>query len=113
MKQIFKIKKGQIQFDKEKITIKDDAKKQRWILTSILCLGAIYGALTFLKYFKSGEAFDYWFGLFIGLLNFIILVIWLLRSFRSEISLNEVKSIRIKQRFSNKFLDLCFSGTIY
>ena len=106
MNQTFKLKKGGILFEGDKIIIKDDAKKQKWILTLILCLGTIYGALTFLRYFKTGDQFDYWFGLIIALLNILILTVWLLRSFRSEISINEVKSMKIKHRFRNKFLDI-------
>ena len=106
MTQKFKLKKGEILFDADKITIKDDARKQKWIFTLILGLGTIYGVLTILRYFKTGDKFEYWFGLFIGLLNILILTLWLLRSCRSEISMNEVKSMKIKQRFRNKFLDI-------
>jgi len=106
MKQTFKLKKGEILFAEHKIFIKDDAKKQKWILTAILCLGTIYGFLTFLNYYKTGDKFDFWFGLLIGVLDILILTIWLLRSVRSEISLSEVKSMKLKQRFNNKFLDI-------
>ena len=106
MKQTFKLKKGEILFDENKIIIKDDAKKQKWIFTAILCLGIIYGFLTFLKYYKTGDQFDVWFGLLIAVLDILILTVWLLRSVRSEISLSEVKSMKLKQRFNNKFLDI-------
>ena len=106
MKQTFKLKKGEILFEGDKIIIKDDAKKQKWILSSILCLGTIYGVLTFLRYFRTGDQFAFWFGLLIGLSNILILTLWLLRSARSEISLNEVRSMKLKQRFSNNFLDI-------
>ena len=106
MKQTFKLKKGEILLDENKIWIKDDAKKQKWILTAILCLGTIYGFLTFLNYYKTGDKFDFWFGLLIGVLDILILTIWLLRSVRSEIYLSEVKSMKIKQRFNNKFLGI-------
>lgn len=105
MEQTFKLLKGEILFDENKIVIKDDAKKQRWILTLILCLGTFYGAMTFLKYYKTGEKFDFWYGLILSLLDISILTLWLLRSVKSEISLIEVKSIKLNQRFSNKFLD--------
>jgi len=106
MKQTFKLKKGEILLDENKIWIKDDAKKQKWILTAILCLGTIYGFLTFLNYYKTGDKFDFWFGLLIGVLDILILTIWLLRSVRSEIYLSEVKSMKLKQRFNNKFLGI-------
>ena len=106
MKQTFKLKKGEILFDKDKIIITDDAKKQKWILTAILCFGVIYGFLTLLRYYKSGDQTFLWFGLLICLLNILVLIPWLLRSTRSQITLDEVKSINVRQRNGNKFLDI-------
>jgi hypothetical protein len=106
MKQIFKLKKGEIVFDEDKIIIKDDAKKQKWMLSLILCFATIYAIETFLKYFKTGDNFDFWFGLIVGSVGILVLVIWLLRSVRSEIPLIEVKSLKLNQRFNNEFLDI-------
>jgi hypothetical protein len=106
MKQTFKLKKGEILFEEDKIIINDDAKKQKWMLSLIICLGTIYGIETFLKYFKTGDNFDFWYGLIIGLVGILTLIIWLLRSVRSEISLDEVKSMKVRQRNGNKFLDI-------
>ena len=106
MKQTFKLKKGEILFEEDKIIINDDAKKQKWMLSLIICLGTIYGIETFLKYFKTGYNFDFWYGLIIGLVGILTLIIWLLRSVRSEISLDEVKSMKVRQRNGNKFLDI-------
>jgi hypothetical protein len=106
MTQTFKLKKGEILFDDDKIFIKDDAKKQKLMLSLIICFGTIYGIETFLKYFKTGNNFDFWYGLIIGLVGILTLILWLLRSVRSEIPLIEVKSIKLNQRFNNKFLDI-------
>ncbi|MHB9142616.1 MAG: hypothetical protein ACYC25_12145 [Paludibacter sp.] len=106
MKQTFKLKKGEILFDEDKIIIKDDAKKQKWMLSLIICFGTIYGIETFLKYFKTGDNFDFWYGLIIGSVGILTLIIWLLRSVRSKISLDEVKSMNVRQRNRNKFLDI-------
>jgi len=106
MKQTFKLKKGEILFDEDKIIITDDAKKQKWMLSLIISFGTIYGIETFLKYFKTGDNFDFWYGLIIGLVGIFTLIMWLLRSVRSEISLDEVKSMKVKQRIRNKFLDI-------
>ncbi len=106
MRQTFKLKKGEILFDNDKIIIKDDAKKQKWILSLILCLGTIYCIETFLKYFKTGDKFNFLYGLIVGLIGILTLIIWLLRSVKSEILLTDVKSIKLKHRFSNKFLDI-------
>ena len=106
MKQTFKLKKGEILFDEDKIIIKDDANRQKWILSAILLLGTIYCLATFLKYFKTGDEFDFWFGLLIGLIDILVLTVWLLRSVKSEILLREVRSLKLNQRFGNKFLDI-------
>jgi len=106
MKQIFKLRKGEILFDNDKIFIKDDAKFQKLSSSSITGMGTLYFIETFLKSFKTGEQFDFWFGLIFILIGIPILTLLLLRSTKSEISLNEVKSMRIKQRFSNDFLDI-------
>lgn len=106
MKQTFKLKKGEILFDEDKIIIQDDAKKQKWMLSLIICFGTIYGIETFLKHFKIGDNFDFWYGLIIALVGILTLIIWLLRSVRSEISLDEVKSMKVRKRNGNKFLDI-------
>lgn len=106
MKQTFRLKKGEIVFDEDKIIINDDAKKQKWMLSLILCSGTLIGIMSFLRYFKTGIRFDLWYGLIICVLGILVLTMWLLRSVRSEISLKEVKSMKLKQRFNNKFLDI-------
>ena len=106
MKQTFKLKKGEILFDEDKIIITDDAKKQKWILTTILCFGAIYGFLTLSRFYNTGDQTSLWFGLLICLLNILVLIPWLLRSVRSQITLDEVKSMNVRQRSGNKFLDI-------
>jgi hypothetical protein len=106
MKQTFRLKKGEILFDEDKIIINDDAKKQKWMLSLILCSGTLIGIMSFLRYFKTGIRFDLWYGPIIGVLGIFVLILWLLRSVKSEISLKEVKSMKLKQRFSNKFLDI-------
>jgi hypothetical protein len=106
MKQTFKLRKGEILFDNDKIFLTDDAKFQKWSGASIAAMGILYFIKTFLKSFKTEVQFDFWFGLIFILIGIPTLILWLLRSVKSEISLNEVKSIKIKQRFSNNFLDI-------
>ncbi len=106
MKQTFKLKKGEILFDDDKIIITDDARKQKWIVSLMILLPAIYAILTFLKSYKTGDQFDFWYGLLLSFLCIPALTLLLLRSVRSENSLSDVKSIRIKQRFRNIFLDI-------
>ena len=106
MKQTFKLKKGEILFDDDKIIITDDARKQKWIVSLMILLPAIYDILTFFKSYKTGDQFDFWYGLLLSFLCIPALTLLLLRSVRSENSLSDVKSIRIKQRFRNIFLDI-------
>ena len=58
MKQTFKVKKGEILFDEDKIIIHDDARKQKWMVSLMVLLLAIYAILTFLKSYKNGNQFD-------------------------------------------------------
>ena len=106
MKQTFRLKKGEIVFEDDKIIIDDDARKLKWIVSLMILLPAVYAILTFLKSYKTGNQFDFWLGLIFILIGIPILTLLLLRSTKSEISLNEVKSMRIKQKFSNDFLDI-------
>lgn len=106
MRQTFKLTKGEILFDEDKIIIKDDAKKQKWMVSMLILLPAIYAILTFLKSYKTGNEFDFWYGLILGLIGILFLPLVLLMSVRSEISLKEVKSMKIKQRFGSKFMDI-------
>ena len=106
MKQTFKLNKGEILFDEDKIIINDDARKQKWMVSLMILLPAIYAILIFWKSFKNGTQFDFWYGLLFSLLCIPLLTILLLRSVSSEISLNNVKSMKIKQRFGNKYLDI-------
>ena len=106
MKQAFKLKKGEILFSENKIIINDDAGKQKWQMALLILLPALYAFSTFLKSFKTGNQFDFWYGILLDLLCIPFLIIVSLRSVRSEIALNEVKSMRIKQRFGHKYLDI-------
>ena len=104
MSQTFKLLKGEIIFDEDKIIIKDDAMKKKWITSLLFLLPSIYAIRSFVRSLQAGDQFDYWYGLILGSLGIIFFVVVLLSSVRSEIPLNEVKSMQLKQRFGNKFL---------
>ena len=106
MKQTFKLKKGEILFDEDKIFIKDDAKKQRNLTLLSSSMWTIYGTLSVLRYFKTGDQFLLWTGLFIGLGHFVIFILILHRTVKNEIPFDAIKSLKVKQRFSNEFLDI-------
>ena len=106
MKQTFKLKKGEILFDEDKIFIKDDAKKQRNLTLLSSSIWTIYGTLSVLRYFKTGDQFLLWTGLFIGIAHFVVFILNLRRTVKSEIPFDGIKSLKVKQRFSNEFLDI-------
>ncbi len=106
MTQTFKLKKGKISFDNDRIIINDAAKKYRILMLMTSGFGSIFGIGFALNSLRSDEQIKLWLGLLICLLSISGLIMWLLRSVRSEISLREVKSIKLNQKFSNKFLDI-------
>ena len=105
-KQTFHLERGDLKFEGDKITITDNAKKKSRTTFFISGLWTLYGILSVFRYLKTGDEFLLWTGLIIGLGHGIVIVGTLFRSVQSEINLNEVKSIKIKQRFSNEFLDI-------
>ena len=88
------------------ISIVDDAKKQKRLTLTSSSMWTIFGIFSVLRYLKTGDQFLLWTGLVIGLGHFFIFVLTLSRTAQSEISLNDVKSVKARQRFNNKFLDI-------
>ena len=107
MKQTFKLIKGEILFDKDKIILKDDAKKQKWLSSLYTFMGIMTLILHSLKSYKTGEQIQFWVEFAFILVGILILTILLLRSVKSVISLKDVKSMRIKQGiYCNNFLEI-------
>jgi len=106
----FELKKGKIVFEEDKIIISDKAKSQRIQMLFLGGSGILLGMSYLFGYFKKGDQFGLWFGLFVVLANTLILVAFLLRSVRSEIPLKEVKSMKIKKRAGNEFLDIMLNN---
>ena len=104
MKKTFKVKKGEISFDGDKIIINDHAGRQKRILLSISGLVTIFGVLTFLRYLKGNEPFMLWSGLFYFISSLTVPIIYLFRSVKSEISRSEIKSSEVKPIYNNKIL---------
>ena len=94
MIQTFKLKKGEILFDEDKIIIKDDAKKQKRLTLLSSSMWTIYGTLSVLRYFKTGDQFLLWTGLFIGIAHFVVFILNLCRTVKSEIPFDDIKSLR-------------------
>ena len=106
MDKTFELKKGKIVFGEDKIIITDNARKQRIQFLIISGLWVFYGTMSVLRYLKTGDQFLLWTGLLIGIAHFLLFVVYLFRSVKSEISMNDVKSMKLKSRFGNDFLDI-------
>jgi hypothetical protein len=78
----FELKNGRIVFEEDKIIISDKAKSQRRQMLFLGGSGILLGMSYLLGYFKKGDQFGLWFGLFVVLANTLILVAFLLRSVR-------------------------------
>ena len=105
-KQTFHLERGDLKFEEDKITITDNAQKKRRYTLFTSGLWTLYGVLSVFRYLKTGDEFLLWTGLLIGLGHSIVIVGTLFRSVQGEIDLKEVKSIKIRQRFNNEFLDI-------
>lgn len=106
MTQTFKLKKGEISFEADKVKISDNSRKQNIIQLFSSAIWTIYGIISVLRYLKTGDQFLLWTGLFIGTAHLIIFILNLLRSNQSEINLDDIKSVKVKKRFNNEFLDI-------
>src|SRR5665647_1890247 len=106
MNSTFSLKKGELLFQGDKIIITDNARRQRVQMLFMAGLWVFYGTMSVLRYLKTGDQFLLWTGLFIAIGHFVVFVGFLFRSVQSEISMNEVKSMKLKSRFGNEFLNI-------
>lgn len=106
MTQTFKLKKGEISFDSISIKILDNSKKKNRIQLLSSGIWTIYGILSVLRYLKTGDQFLLWTGLFIGIVHLVIFILNLFRSNESKVLFNDIKSIKVREKFSSKFLDI-------
>ena len=106
MTDTFKLKKGEIYFEIDKIKISDNSRKHK--INQLLSSGiwTIFGTISVLRYMKTGDQFLLWTGLFIGIAHFVIFILNLLRSNQSEVLLDDITSIKITRRFNKEFLDI-------
>jgi hypothetical protein len=106
MRKTFKLEKGGISFDANKIRISDNSKKVNKIQLLSSGIWTIYGTISVLRYLKTSDQFSLWTGLFIGIAHFVIFILLLLKSNQSEVLFDDMKFIKIKQRFGREFLDI-------
>ena len=106
MTHTFKLKKGEISFEADKVKISDNSRKLNRIQLFSSGIWIIYGTISVLRYLKTSDQFLLWSGLFIGIAHFVIFILNLLRSNQSEILFDDIKFIKVKQRFGRDFLDI-------
>ena len=106
MAQTFKLKKGEILFENDKIIISDKAKFQRYMSLFTSGIWMLIAMKYILKLGQSNADSLDSFWIFLGVINLLLFVAYLLRSSKSIILVDEVKSLQVKQRLNNKFLDI-------
>ena len=102
----FEIKKGKIVFEADKIVITDHVRSQKFSILLLLASSIFLGTAYFSGYLKKGDRIGLWLGVFLLLINIPVFILMLLRSTQNEISFKEVKSMKIKRRLGNVFLDI-------
>ena len=99
MIQTFRLKKGQISFEKGQIHISDKAKFDKYsrLLTNLFLL--VFGIINIRKFYREGDNFYYFFWIILVLVILLILAVTLLRSTKSLILFDDIKSIKVNRRF--------------
>jgi hypothetical protein len=106
MTKTFKLKKGEVLFEDDKIIISDKATIQKYMRLIISLIWILAGIKSVLRPGQSDDMFMRSLWIFIATLNIIVFVVTILRSTKSVILYEDVKFIQVKQRFNNKFLDI-------
>jgi hypothetical protein len=102
----FKIEDGEISIETDKIKISDKSKKQNLMTMINSIIWVFFGLVTIIRYFTTGDELALSAGSLIGIGHFVVLIIYLFRSHQAEIHLDEIKSIKVKERIGRKFLDI-------
>lgn len=106
MKQKFELRDGEIIFENDVIFISDKAKMHKHltlISSAVWVLVGLKNAMVFDQ--ATVETIDY-FWIVLGVIYLLLFVVYLRRSTLNMIMLNDVKSIKLKQRLSNTSLDI-------
>jgi|ERR1035437_2271735 hypothetical protein len=106
MTQTFRLKKGEISIGQDKIVITDKAKMQRYMSLFSTGIWIVLGIQNVLKFKQSSDELFHSFWSVLGIVNLIIFIATLSRSTLSVIPIDEVKSIKLRQRFNNTMLDI-------
>ncbi len=106
MTQTFRVKRGQIAFEKDQIYISDKAKSDMYFTLSMNLFLLVFGIINIRKFYREGDHFFYFFWLILVIIILLTIAVMLLRSTKSSILLDDIKSIKVNKRFDNCFLDI-------
>jgi len=104
MKQTFRLRKGEISFENDVISILDNMKTLKYILLTSIVISLISVTINVSKLKQVGGEDYISFWLFILALNLLILSLLLFWSTKSSVLLADVKSIKLRQIFNNSTL---------
>lgn len=101
-------KDGLLEYNNEMIVIQDEKnrKSQKWTTFSSALWGLVTGPLFLLREDWALDDFMMWVWLFVTVSHLVLLVHHLRLSYQEVIMLDEVKSARVKSRFSTNTLIL-------
>ena len=102
----FRLKNGELVLDAEKIVVHDDVKRQysRRLFSS--GMWTLYGTFVVLRHKEDFDTLLFWTGLFIGVAHFVLFVLTLFQTPRSEIAWKEIQSVKVARPFRNKYLSI-------
>jgi len=102
----FRLKNGELVLDAEKIVVHDDVKRQysRRLFSS--GMWTLYGTFVVLRHKEDFDTLLFWTGLFIGVAHFVLFVLTLFQTPRSEIAWKEIQSVKVARPFRNKYISI-------
>lgn len=112
MNQTLRLKDGKISFEENKIKISDHARMQKYIMlfSNLFCIVCIiYGIFSFER---LGDTSYNTLFLTLIIIILIVFVINLLKSTKKIVVVDDVKSVKVKQRFNNTILDITLKNNL-
>lgn len=102
----FRLQNGELVLEAEKIVVHDDVKRQysRRLFSS--GMWTLYGTFVVLRHKEDFDSLLFWTGLFIGVAHFVLFVLTLFQTPRSEIAWKEIQSVKVARPFRNKYLSI-------
>jgi hypothetical protein len=104
MKNTFELKKGKLVFENDKIVITDYARNTKIYRLFTLSAGILLGISYLIKFLKTNDMFSLRFGLGMAISSLLPFTLELFYSVKSEISFNEVKSLKLRRIFFTDYL---------